>query len=171
MANKRAQSDEKSPLVPEGDDSDEDSGSSSTLSISDKILYFLFSISFTMCFMVVLIYWFVLYEPENFEIPSFHFFLSVDRHAIIFILIVIQYLLCKIPIRFLHAVYVLAIALIFFIHTYFYYLATGRLVYAIFDWGKAPGKAVGYAFGLSLVCFVLQFIIFLVDLLKRKIAG
>ena len=122
--------------------------------------------------MVVLIFWFVLYNPGDFsEILSVSFYLTVDRHGIIFLLIVIQYLLGKIPIRYLHAIYVVAIAMIFFVHTYFYYLATGKLVYAIFDWGNAPGKAVGYAFGLALACFVLQLIVFFVDLLKRKIIG
>ena len=173
LANKRAQDDEKSPLVADDDDeSSESSRISTPLTISDKILYFLFSISFTMCFMVVLIFWFVLYKPGDYgEIPSVGFYLTVDRHGIIFLLIVIQYLLGKIPIRYLHVIYVVAIAMIFFVHTYFYYLATGKLVYAIFDWRNAPGKAVGYAFGSALVCFVLQLIVFFVDLLKRKIIG
>ena len=164
MANRK---NEESPLVADGEDSE-----AAPLTTSDKVYYLLFSISYTMCFMVVLIFWFLLYKSGEFgEIPSFRFFLAVDRHGIIFALILFQYVLNKIPVRILHATFVVAIALLFFVHTYFYYLATDKLVYTIFDWNKAPGKAIGYAFGLSLACYVLQFILFLVDLLKHKIAG
>ena len=158
---------EESPLVVDGEDSE-----ATPLTTSDKVYYFLFSISYTMCLMVVLIFWFLLYKSGEFgEIPSFRFFLAVDRHGIIFALVLFQYVLNKISVRFLHATFVVAIALFFFVHTYFYYLATDKLVFTIFDWNKAPGKAIGYAFGLSLACYVLQFILFLVDLLKHKIAG
>ena len=155
------------PSVADGEDS-----KAAPLTTSDKVYYFLFSISYTMCFMVVVIFWFMLYKPGEFgETTSFKFFLTVDRHGIIFALILFQYVLNKISVRFLHATFVLAIALLFFVHTYFYYLATDKLVYTIFDWNKAPGKAIGYAFGLALACYVLQFVLFLIDLLKHKIAG
>ena len=161
----------QSPLALHGSDSDNDTELETTTK-SDKFLYFLFSISYTMCFMVIVIYWMVLFKPSEYpDKTSFKFFLAVDRHAIIFILLFIQYVPNKIPIRILHSVYVVILALLFFVHTYFYYLATDKLVYSIFDWANSPGKAIGFAFGLTLACFVLQFIIFLLDLLKHRIAG
>ena len=171
MADKKKKSEEenneKNPLI-NGESSSASGGSS--LSTSDRIYYFGFSISYLLCFMVVLIYWGILHDAENFEgKESYKLFLAVDRHGIIFVLLLLQYAMGKIPVRFLHAVYVVVIALVFFVHTYFYYLATHKLVYNIFDWEKAPGKAFGYALGLSIASFVLQFVLFLVDMLKHKI--
>ena len=174
MANRNDEaSKNQSQLALDGPDSSGNGASTNTAATkSDKFMYFLFSISYTMCFMVVIIYWILLFDPKEYKEKShFEFFMTVDRHGIIFVLIFIQYLLNKIPVRILHAIYVVIIAFLFFVHTYFYYLATDKLVYTIFDWNEAPGKAIGYAFGMSLACFILQFIIFFIDLLKHKIAG
>ena len=159
----------QNPLALHGSDSRDKNTVSTTTTKSDKFLYFLFSISYTMCFMVVVIYWLMLFEPSEYDdkISSNSSWLLIDMASFSFC-----YLSNTFLTRF-RSVFYSHLCCHFrsfvFVHTYFYYLATNKLVYSIFDWKNAPGKAVGYAFGLSLVCLILQFILFLLDLLSIKL--
>ena len=140
------------------------------LTTTDKIYWFLFSTSYAMCFMVSLVFWILLYNPTHFQ-EELDLFITIDRHGVILIAIIFQYAMNRIPVRILHAMYVILIALVFFVHTYFYYLSTGNLVYEIFDWRNSSGKTVGVAIGLAGAISVLQVLLFLFDLLKNKIGS
>jgi len=138
----------------------------SKMSMSDKVYWFFHSLAFLMSSVVVVVYWPILFDPSSFE-TDFHWFQTIDRHGIVYLLFIFQYIFNKIPIRIFHCVYAIAVALIFFIHTYIYYLATSRLVYSIFDWGNAPLKAFYYFLGIVGLAIILQFILYGIDRFKH----
>lgn len=140
------------------------------LSTTDKIYWFLFSTSYTTCLLVTLVFWTLLFNPKQYQ-EDLNLFITIDRHGVILVAVVFQYAMNMIPVRILHVVYVILIALVYFVHTYFYYISTGHLVYYIFDWHNSPRMTVGVAFALVGVIFVLQIILFLFDLLKNKICN
>lgn len=135
----------------------------------DELHWFLQTTSLLMSSVVVVVYWTLLFKPDELGERPFWWFQSIDRHLIIYVLLLIQYVLSKTPIRLLHAVYALGVAALFFIHTYFYYVATGKLVYHIFDWAKSPGKAIVYFLVLGVMAMVLHLVWFGIDALKHHL--
>ena len=152
-----------------GDDGDSIDRFNTEPTLIDELHWFLQITSLLMCSVVVVVYWTLLFKPSSLGNNWFWWFQSIDRHLIIYLLLLIQYVLNKSPIRLLHGVYALAVAAIFFVHTYFYYVATGKLVYHIFDWGKSPGKAIVYFLVLGVLAIVLDLMWFGIDTLKHHL--
>jgi len=134
---------------------------------SDKIYWLLFSTSFNLMMVVVIIYWSLLFDSDKSTVNKFFLFESIDRHAIIFILFMIEYFFNTIPVRILHLVYPAAVGFIYFAFNYAFYRSTDKLIYPIFDWKKSPNKALECFGGVCLLAVVLQFICFGIDTLKH----
>lgn len=140
------------------------------LPVKFQLFWILFNISITLCLVVVIIYWPLLHDPD---IPrnGLQSYLTIDRHGINFLFLVIDFFLHKIPVRFLHFVYPSLLAVVYLIFNVLYWVSTNNIIYPIFDWNKNPGMASGYAVGVLLLVMLAHFFWYWVNKGKKTLVS
>jgi hypothetical protein len=116
-----------------------------------KIYWFISTCAITLNFMTVMIYWGLLfsYDPAS---PLF-WYLRIDRHGISFLLVLIDHMLARTPIRILHFIYPSLMMTLYGIANGIFCITTKKIVYSKLDFVDQPVVASGFValsvFGLS----------------------
>ena len=107
-----------------------------------KVYWFFMNVSLNLSVFVVLVYWTML-SPGQASITPLNWYFRVDRHAIILLIILIDQIITKIPIRILHFIYPSIMFLLYGVYNVTYTKISGKLVYSQMDFVKSPAKASG----------------------------
>lgn len=139
------------------------------LPISVKIFWIFFNIALTLCTSVVVIYWVLLHDYNTTLKADLDTYLNFDRHGVNLVLLIIDFCLHHIPLRFLHFVYPLLVSLVYLIFNVVYWAITEELIYSAIDWENDLGMAIGYSIGNLVLIIIAQFIWYWINQGKRKI--
>lgn len=109
-----------------------------------KFHWLLFNLSINICSFVFLSYWILVYpNDENIFKNSTLTFLTIDRHGINLLLLLVEQLISQTPIRILHFVYPAGLLLLYFISNMIYWATTKKLIYGkVLDYGNNTALAV-----------------------------
>jgi len=121
------------------------------MSLLFKIYWMIGAIALNLSTIVVLIYWCFLFPNQNNDVTLLNWYLRIDRHAVVFLLIVFDHVVSKTPIRFLHFIYPSIIFLFYGVFNYAYVKVTGEMIYSLLDFDKQLIKSV---IGVLAACFV-----------------
>ena len=128
---------------------DKQQNSEPNLRIWAKVLWFLYNLSLGTCTFVFIAFW-VMLAPKRtggYE-PTLHTFLLIDRHGINLVLMIVDFLLNKIPVRLFHFFYTTLFLGLYLAYNSIYWAMTGDLIYGkILDYGSSPSRVVGLALG------------------------
>ena len=130
----------------------------------DKFAWFMFNITLPVCFCVVVAFWAVIYGPD-FELSFF----SIDRHGINFCILLVDFLLQKIPVRILHFVYPMTFLTLYMIFSASYSYGADDVIYSAVDWKQDPTKAALLFLAMIIASGVVHFIFYWIDRLKKLI--
>ena len=143
---------ENADNVPSVDDDDDNVDGDVTMSTEDvdglraysKVVWVLFEMSLVVSFLVTLMFWVFVMQPERAFRSHTRGFRSVNEHAINFLLLLIDFSFHRMPVRVLHMVYPVTFALIYMTFNLVYTFVTKQPVYSILDWIHHPAAGVGY---------------------------
>ena len=139
--------------------------------LRNKVHWFLYNLSLVTCTFVFFAFWLMLAPNRKGGYgPTLHSFLVIDRHGINWLLMIIDFVLNKIPVRLLHFVYTSLFLGLYMVYNSIYWATTGHLVYGkILDYGSNPGMVSGMAFGGMLVIIpLIQFAWFSMSIFKQR---
>ena len=141
-----------------------------SLPIKFKILWLLSSVSLTICSLVVIFYWAVLHDfntPLELNLSSY---LLIDRHGINLFLLVVEFFLHIIPVRFLHFIYPFGFGLLYAIFNIIYFFITGDGVYEFIDWRDNLGQTIGTFIGALVFILIMHIVLFFIFWAKSRCA-
>ena len=143
----------------------------SCIGLRFKAHWFLYNLSLGMCTFVFIAFWVMLApnQKRGFK-PSLRTYLVIDRHGINLVLIVIDFVINKIPIRILQFVYSSVFLGLYFVYNSIYWSQTGNLVYGkILDYGSnGPTVAALALSGMFIAIPLIQVLWFALTLLGKK---
>jgi len=113
-------------------------------------MVFLFqSVSFNISLITCLLFW-IMVAPTS---PT-HYLkspLNIHEHGIVFLLVLIDVFVLKLPCRYLHLVYTIAWALLYLILTLILHATqVDSKIYDFLDWVNSPGLAAGLGIGFGI---------------------
>jgi len=131
---------------------------------ADKFVWFMFNVTLPVCTSVVAAFWGVIYGPSI----SLSYF-TIDRHAIILFLILLDFSFQSIPVRVLHFIYPMTFLVLYMIFSVIYSYATDDVIYDPPNWRKDPKKAAILFSVIILASGVIHFAFYGIDRLKKLI--
>ena len=143
--NKQSRNDDTRPLIL----SSKNEPNQSDIQPNDKLPWYIeqywisHNIALNLCTLVSVMFWSLVYWQEEFPGPDLRQYLLVDRHGVILIFLIFDFWLCKIPIHFLHFLYVEIFAIIYLVFSVIYWEITGKVMYKVLDYTRQPGIAAG----------------------------
>ena len=115
---------------------------------------------------VTVSYWAIIFDGSLSE--GLKGFLSIDRHGVNLIFIIIDFFLNRIPIRLLHFLYASFFMLAYKIFNVIYTISSNNPVYKKADWNNKPGVAAD-VFVTQIVALIFFHVMwFFVDFLIKK---
>ena len=134
-----------------------------------KIYWMLSSSVLTLAFLTVLVYWTLLFD-SNQSSHALQWYLRCDRHGLAFLLVLIDHMTSRTPIRLLHFIYPSLMMLLYGACNGIYCYATKKIVYSKMDFLEQPLIAVGLVLLCALAASPLGQLVlyFLVYRLKEK---
>jgi len=141
-----------------------------------KVHWLLFNTSAVVCSFVFGAYWILIF-PTDADVRSgdrpLAAFLTIDRHGINLLLLVIDFFLSCTPVRLLHFIYPSCALGLFFVYNGIYWASTGDLIYGeVLNYGSNTGKAVTMVFMAVLVVSpIIQLLWLCLFLLRTKLAA
>ncbi len=142
------------------------------ISCSLKVHWFLHNLAANHCTFITLAFWVMLAPSRKGGFPpSMRTYLVIDRHGINLLLLIIDFLVNKIPFRVLHCVYPSIFIGLYFIYNAIYWAITQKLVYGeILNYETRAGKIAGMVLGAVIFAVpIIQMIWFLAFILKKKL--
>ena len=139
---------------PEDVNSKEKSVTNEKLPWKLKLFWIIFTFTINLCTAVFILYWAFHKEKQRIEL-TLSFYTTVDRHGINLILIVIDFVLHKVPYRILHFIYPAITIIVYVIFNVTYWSISGDKVYSLAKW-ETPGFMIGCTVGVIALIFVLQ---------------
>ena len=134
-----------------------------------KLFWIIFTVTINLCTAIVGFYWAFLHDYKKSIESKFSFYITVDRHGINLVLMVIDFVLHKVPYRILHFIYPAITLIVYAIFNVIYWSVTGDKVYGFVKWEK-PGFMIGCTVGGIVLIFVLQCIWYGCHNIKRYFA-
>ena len=120
------------------------------MQIYAKFHWLLFNVSMSLCGFVVFAYWvFISHKDTDLQKgkDSTITYLTIDRHGVNFLLILLDFLLSSTPVNLLHFIYPSIFVAFYFIFNCIYWAITKTLIYgSILDYGNNTGVAVSMVF-------------------------
>ena len=117
--------------------------------VTCQVHWFLHNLALNICTFVFVCFW-VIIAPNRTRgyPPTLHTFLVFDRHGINLVLLIVDFLLIRIPTRILHCIYPSISLGLYFLYNYIYWSKTGSLIYGkTLDYGTRGGFVAGLAIG------------------------
>lgn len=136
-----------------------------------RLHWFLYNLSLGSCTVVFLAFWIILAPKRKAGYsPSLHNFLVIDRHGINLGLMIIDFILNKIPIRLFHCFYTSLFLIMYLVYNAIYWSVTGVLIYGkILDYRSNLGMVIILALGgICIVIPLIQFTWFSLGILKHS---
>uniref|UniRef100_A0A7M5VFB5 Uncharacterized protein n=1 Tax=Clytia hemisphaerica TaxID=252671 RepID=A0A7M5VFB5_9CNID len=129
-----------------------------------KIYWMLSSSVLTLAFLTVLVYWTLLFD-SNQSSHALQWYLRCDRHGLAFLLVLVDHMISRTPIRLLHFIYPSILMLLYGACNGVYCYATKRVVYSKMDFLEQPLIAVGLVLLCALVAspvgqLILYFVVY-----------
>lgn len=134
-----------------------------------KIFWVVFNVAINLSTLVVIAYWGLVHDYRKkleFKLVTY---LLVDRQGINFALMVVDFLLHKIPFRILHFIYPLAITVLYVIFNVIYWKISGHSVYKL-DWSGRTGVSIGVVIGILLIIMIVQIVWYFLHKGKKLLA-
>lgn len=146
-----------------------------------KCHWLLFNVSMSLCGFVVFAYWvFISHKDKELhegKDPTIKY-VTIDRHGVNFLLIMLDFLMSSNPVHLLHFIYPLIFVAVYFIFNCIYWAVTKTLIYgSVLDYGNNTGFAVGMVLVAVFVvvpfCHVCWFLLFMLreKLTRRQQKG
>uniref|UniRef100_A0A2A4JU90 Uncharacterized protein n=1 Tax=Heliothis virescens TaxID=7102 RepID=A0A2A4JU90_HELVI len=121
-----------------------------------------FNIAVTLSIMITTLYWVLLYNPAlRSEMTTRAFWLDVSTHGIASCLMVVELVLSRTPVRFLHVYQPLGMGLWYAVFSAIYYAAGGTdingnpFIYEVLDWSQ--GKRTGIVVAASMAGLIVVY--------------
>ena len=169
----RCQTEQETSIGPRAEDGSvtkEEQSGCPELPFGTKVHWFLFNLYLGLCTFVFIAYWVILAPARTVGFsPSLKSYLVIDRHGINFGLMLIDFVLNRIPIRLLHYSYTSLALLLYLVYNSIYWSATGRLFYGKWlDYGSHLGLVFGLVLGtILLILPLIQLAWFSLNRLKK----
>ena len=140
-----------------------------------QVHWFLFNVASNVCTFVFFSYWILMFPTDTVLKNNEHpltTYITIDRHGINLLLLLLDFFLSCTPVRLLHFVYPLCTIALFFVYNSIYWASTGALVYGkVLDYGNNTGQAVALVFvAVFIASPAAQFVWFLLFLCRRRLA-
>nr|ADG65076.1 hypothetical protein [Drosophila pseudoobscura] len=149
----------------------QESGNKTETTRGLKIYWWLYNMTITMALSISTVYWVFLHgkmnKPMRFPVTN------VITHGLNTVMMLIDFLVVAFPLRLLHVVYSIALAILFFVFTLIYHFCGGTdehgnpYVYPILDWNNPTSCLVTFA-GIFVLIVCYWFLLFGLYKLKRK---
>lgn len=125
-------------------------------------LYWLCScITFNLTALTVVIYWVMMFKYQEVEVSPIRWYLRVDRHAVVFLFMIIDHMISRIPVRILHFVYPSMIFLLYGLVNALYTVLTKDFIYEMLNFNINTVTSTVYVVGASFVATpLMQLIIY-----------
>ncbi|XP_021193567.3 protein rolling stone [Helicoverpa armigera] len=114
-----------------------------------SLYWVVFNIAVTLSIMITTLYWVLLYNPEfRDEMPDRAFWLDVSTHGITSCLMMVEVLVSRTPVRFLHLYQPLGMGLWYAVFSAIYYAAGGTdingssFIYEVLDWSEGRRTSI-----------------------------
>jgi len=134
---------------------------------SFKFYWIIHNTSLIMSVLITVMYWSVVYNPENDQIDAKNILTHVTNSIVMFIdLIIVAF-----PVRLAHCLYPIVFGVSYGVFSYIYYVCGGtslsgnRYVYKVLDWGH-PGQSMIVVVGVLTLGLILHFCLFLIYRLR-----
>lgn len=125
-----------------------------------KTLWVLYSIAANIGILITVLYWSLLAGNTNYA--GAELALDISTHVLNTLFVVVDLMLSSMPIRVLHMIYPMLFSFVYMIFSVIFWAAEGtnpinhkRYIYAVLDYSKNPGFAVGLCIGLIFVAVPL----------------
>jgi len=139
-------------------------------SIPRTITCFLFDLCFNATLLVTVMYWAFLYKDEDQEgRTAANEFKSINGHLVNFLLLLVDFMFHRIPVRILHALYPVTYGCIYIMFTAIYFAETKSNVYSILNWAEKPGISVVVCLMCIVFVIIIQFVYYALDRIKMKL--
>lgn len=120
------------------------------ISLSFKLYWFLSNVALNLSCLVVSVYWIALFPYQD-PVSDLKWYLRIDRHGIILILLLLDHVITKTPIRVLHFVYPSIMFTIYGIYNAVYTKITSTVIYPAMDFKDDTVKAILTVAGAALI--------------------
>lgn len=131
-----------------------------SLSIQFKLMWFLENIAITASGVVTIAYWTIIRDSNESLDVSLKTYLTIDRHGIVFLFMLSDFLYNRIPFRALHLVYPLSFGLLYLAFHLANWEITGETVYSgTLDWDAHPGHTLAYFTAMLLGIIVVHLLL------------
>eukprot|EP00795_Rhopilema_esculentum_P002132 gene2132-17719_t len=159
--------------LPEG--ASKDTWKSQIFKVYTRFHWVMLNVAVNVTSFVFFAYWFLVSsddrefkESRNVAIR----YMTIDRHGINLLILLIDFTLSRTPMRLLHCVYPSCLVGLYFISNCIYWASTGNLVYGpVLDYGRHTGKAVGMILAaVFIIAPLIQLIWFMLYLLRRRLS-
>ena len=141
------------------------------LSVGLKIFWVFYNTAITICTVVVIMYWALLHDYDKKLSVDLDSYLTIDRHGVNLLLLLVDFFLHKIPFRILHFTFPFAVGVLYAIFNVSYWAGTENIIYSKFDWNQEPEQAAGFMVGLIVSIIFVHFILYWVHKLKELCIG
>ncbi|KAF9421375.1 hypothetical protein HW555_002590 [Spodoptera exigua] len=129
-----------------------------------SLYWAVFNVSVTISIMITALYWLLLYNAKVREVETRAFWLDVSTHGITSCLAVIELLLSRTPVRFMHLYQPLSLGLWYAVFSCIYYVAGGtdangkHFIYEILDWSQSKRAGIIVVASMAGLIIVYAFI-------------
>ena len=121
-----------------------------------KFFWVLFNVAINICVLVVIGYWVLMHDYKKKRESKMELFLTLDKHGINLLLIVLDFTMHKIPTRLLHFVYPVFVVISYIFFSLIYWAITGENIYTFLQWNKNIGNTIGTSTVATLLVPVIQ---------------
>ena len=118
-----------------------------------------YNLALNICTLTFVMYWAVLHNYKKSYDPKSLFF-TIDRHGVSFILLFIDFLLSRVPIRLLHFIYAEILALLYLAFNIAYWLIRKDIIYKHLDYSNKPVKAAVTVVSTFFAIFLCQVFVY-----------
>eukprot|EP00794_Sanderia_malayensis_P006028 gene6028-6729_t len=142
-----------------------------TVNLYMKFHWLLCNISTSCCLFVFISYWILVFpiDEDITKNPTLTY-ITIDRHGINLLIVLIDFVCSKTPFHLLHFIYPSCFICLYFISNIIYWSITKKLIYGkMLDYGASTGSAVGMVIAAVVVAVpIFHLLWFLLHLVKKK---
>ena len=138
-----------------------------------KVYFFLFHLVLSVCTMVTILFWTVIFPIRDVSgLSSYQWYIVVDRHGLNLILVLVEFVLNRVPVRLLHFIYGVIVLILYIVYNAIYWSVSKKLIYGnVLNYGKYPGIVLGLIFGGILMLMIIQLCWFAAFRLRTRICN
>lgn len=132
-----------------------------------KLMWVLENIAITISASVTIAYWTIIRDHNKSLEPNLDSYLVVDRHGIVFLFMLLDFLFNRMPFRALHFIYPLAFGLLYLAFHLANWEITGEVIYSdVLNWDEHPGHTLAYFTGMFIGIIIIHFLMSIIHRCK-----